>query len=88
MRTQIQTSETCPNFYTLTTPKGKQVQVGLSSGKTCGCSIYIQRNGMNRLSMGRHFWADTTQGAILKAIDAYKAADVKVALRSLLSSLI
>lgn len=88
MPTQIQTSETSPNFYTLTTPKGKQVQIGLSLGKVCGCSIYIQRNGMNRLSMGRHFWADTAQDAILKAIDAYKAADVKAALRSLLSSLL
>ena len=88
MPAQIQTSETSPNFFTLTTTKGKQVQVGLSSGKTCGCSVYIQRNGMNRLSMGRHFWADTAQDSILKAIDAYKAADVKAALRSLLSSLI
>lgn len=86
MPTQIKVSEASPNFFTLTTPKGKQVQVGLSQGNVCGCSVYIQRNGLNRLSMGRHFWADTTQDAILKAIDAYKAADVKAALRSLLSS--
>lgn len=88
MRTQIQPSDTCPNFYTLTTAKGKQVQVGLSLGKVCSCSVYIQRNGRSGLSMGRHFWADTAQEAVLKAIDAYKAADVKAALRSLLSSLI
>lgn len=86
MPTQIKVSEASPSFFTLTTPKGKQVQVGLSQGKVCGCSVFIQRNGLNRLSMGRHFWADSTQDAILKAIDAYKAADVKAALRSLLSS--
>lgn len=70
-------------FVTLTTEKGKEIGVGL--GIEGSCSIYIQRNGLRRLSMGRHFHAHSTEAALLQAVEAYKAADVKAALRALIS---
>jgi hypothetical protein len=70
-------------FATLTTEKGKEIGVG--HGVEGMASIYIQRNGLSGLSMGRHFHAHTTEAALLKAVEAYKAADVKAALRALIS---
>jgi hypothetical protein len=60
-------------YFTLTSPKGKEV--GVSFG--VGVSVYIKRNGLSGLPMGRHF------GSLAEAIDAYKAADVKAALSAL-----
>jgi len=73
-------------FCTLTTEKGKQIGVG--TGVVGMVSIYIRRNGLAGLPMGRHFHAATTEAALLLAVDAYKAADVKAALRALISDLV
>lgn len=82
--TQItQTTATC---FTLTTTRGKTFTVSI--GGEGRISVYIKRNGMKGLAMGRHFFADTTGDAFLKAIEAYKAADIKAALRALLCELI
>ena len=70
-------------YFTLTTEKGKEI--GISLGIDGMASIYIQRNGTRGLSMGRHFHAATTEAALLKAVEAYKAADVKAAIRALIS---
>ena len=70
-------------YVTLTTEKGKQIGVGL--GIEGMASIYIQRSGLSGLSMGRHFHAHNTEAALLKAVEAYKGADVKAALRALIS---
>lgn len=72
-------------FYALTTDKNRLVEVGVNQ---CCASIYIRRNGMRGLSMGRHFWADSNEKALLKAIEAYKAGDIKAALRALLCELL
>lgn len=69
------------NFFSLTTEKGRTVEVGLNQS---GCSIYIKRNGLKSLSMGRHFFGSD---ALVQAVEAYKAADVKAALRALISDL-
>jgi hypothetical protein len=68
-------------FYTLTTGKGKEIGVSLNG---FGCSIYIQRNGFGALSMGRHFFGSD---ALVQAVEAYKAADIKAAIRALISEL-
>jgi hypothetical protein len=70
-------------YFTLTTEKGKEI--GVSLGIDGMASICIQRNGLRGLSMGRHFHAATTEAALLKAVEAYKAADVKAAIRALIS---
>lgn len=72
-------------YYTLTTEKGKEI--GVSLGIDGMASIFIRRNGMRGLSMGRHFHADTTEAALLKAVESYKATDVKSALRALICDL-
>ena len=62
-------------YFTLTSPKGKEIGVSVwPSGRV---SVYIKRNGLNELSMGRHF------ASLTQAIDGYKAADVKTALSAL-----
>ena len=83
MTTLIQ--QTTPTFFRLTTTKGKEVGVSISGSSV---HVYIQRNGLKRLSQGRHFFGNSTQEAFLKAIDAYKAADIKAAFRALLSELL
>lgn len=83
MTTQIQ--QATATFFNLTTVKGKEVGVSISGSSV---HVYIQRNGLKGLSMGRHFFGTSTQEAFLQAIDAYKAADIKAALRALLSELI
>lgn len=83
MATLIQ--QTAPTFFRLTTTKGREVQVSISGSSV---HVYIQRNGLKRLSLGRHFFGDSTQQAFLEAIDAYKAADIKTAFRALLSELL
>lgn len=70
------------DFFTLTTDKGKEIGVSLRDG---GCSVYIRRNGLSGLSMGRHFHAHTAEAALLLAVEAYKATDVKAAIRALIS---
>lgn len=80
------------NYFTLATPRGKHVEVYITGSYA---AVFIRRNGMGRGGriragecVGRHFHADSTQEAILKAIDAYKSADIKAALRALLSDLL
>jgi hypothetical protein len=68
-------------FYNLTTGKGKEIGVDINS---FGCSIYIQRNGLRGLPMGRHFFG---ADALVQAVEAYKAADIKTAIRALISEL-
>jgi hypothetical protein len=70
-------------YFVLVTEKGKEIGVGL--GIDGMASVYIQRNGTRGLSMGRHFHAATTEAALLQAVEAYKAADVKAAIRALIS---
>ena len=83
MATLIQ--QTTPTFFRLTTVKGREVEVSISGSAV---HVYIRRNGLKGLSMGRHFFGDSTQEAFLKAIDAYKAADIKTAFRALLGELL
>jgi hypothetical protein len=63
------------------TAKGKEIGVSITEH---GASIYIQAAGRSKLSMGRHFFGSD---ALLQAVDAYKSAEVKAALRSLISEL-
>ena len=68
-------SQESNSFFTLTTEKGKTVEVQLwSSG---GVTVYIQRNGMRGLPLGRTF------SSLSAAMQAYKASDIKSALMAL-----
>jgi hypothetical protein len=75
--TTLITRET-ETFYTLNTAKGKEI--GVSFGLANMITIYIKRNGMSRLSMGRNF------SSLGDAIEAYKAADIKAALYALMEA--
>ena len=72
--TRIELSTECPNFYILTTEKGKTVQVNLNNGL---CTVYIRQNGSNRLSYGKTF------GSVAEAAESYKRQDIKSALYAL-----
>ena len=72
--TRIELSTECPNFYILTTEKGKTVQVNLNNGL---CTVYIKQNGSNRLSYGKTF------GSVAEAAESYKRQDIKSALYAL-----
>ena len=61
--------------FTLVTAKGKEI--GVSFNLTDRVSVYIKRNGMSGLPMGKHF------GTICEAIDTYKSAEIKAALKAL-----
>lgn len=73
------------NFFELTSSKGRKIGVSVRPDYI---SVYIRRAGLRHCAHGRMFWASTTQEAFLAAIDAYKTADVKAALRALLSELL
>jgi hypothetical protein len=66
-------------YFTLTSPKGKKI--GVCFGLADRVSIYIKRNGLNGLAMGRHF------ASLAEAIAAYKATDVKTALNALVETI-
>lgn len=72
--TRIELSTECPNFYILTTEKGKTVQVNLNNGL---CTVYIKQNGSRRLSYGKTF------RSIAEAAESYKRQDIKSALYAL-----
>ena len=72
--TRIELSTECPNFYILTTEKGKTVEVNLNNGL---CTVYIKQNGSRRLSYGKTF------GSIAEAAESYKRQDIKSALYAL-----
>lgn len=72
--------QTSNSFYTLTTEKGRDIEVALHSWGAV--SVYIQRNGLRGLPMGRKF------SDLPAAVESYKAADVKAALRALISELV
>lgn len=65
-------------FYTLNTSKGKEICV--SFGLPGMVTVYIRRNGMRDLAMGRNF------SSLGDAIEAYKAADIKAALYALMEA--
>ena len=71
---QIQKSTECPNFYILTTEKGKTVQANLNNGL---CTVYIKQNGSRNLSYGKTF------SSVAEAAESYKRQDIKSALRML-----
>jgi hypothetical protein len=75
--TTLITRET-ETFYTLNTAKGKEI--GVSFGLANMITIYIKRNGMSGLAMGRNF------SSLGDAIEAYKAADIKAALYALMEA--
>jgi len=75
--TTLITRET-ETFYTLNTAKGKEI--GVSFGLANMITIYIKRNGMSGLAMGRNF------SSLSDAIEAYKAADIKAALYALMEA--
>ena len=65
-------------FYTLNTAKGKEI--GVSFGLSSMVTVYIKRNGMRDIAMGRNF------NSLGEAIEAYKAADIKAALYALMEA--
>jgi ABC-type nitrate/sulfonate/bicarbonate transport system substrate-binding protein len=75
--TTLITRET-ETFYTLNTAKGKEI--GVSFGLSNMVRIYIKRNGMSELAMGRNF------SSLSDAIEAYKSADIKAALYALMEA--
>lgn len=72
--TLIQESTDYAGFFTLTTEKGKTVEVNTNNGQ---CTVYIKQNGSRRLSYGKTF------GSIAEAAESYKRQDVKAALYAL-----
>jgi hypothetical protein len=74
-------SQQSDTYFTLTTEKGKEIGVSVNENHA---SVYIKRNGLNGLSMGRHFHG---REPLLQVIEAYKAADIKAAIRALISEL-
>jgi hypothetical protein len=72
--TRIELSTECPNFFILTTEKGKTVEVNLSNGL---CTVYIAQNGSRGLSYGKTF------RSIAQAAESYKRQDIKTALYAL-----
>jgi hypothetical protein len=71
---QIQKSTECPDFYILTTEKGKTVEVWADQ---YSCTVYIKQNGSTRLSYGKTF------SSVAAAAESYKRQDIKNALRML-----
>ena len=84
MTTLIEQHTENERFFTLTTEK-RSFEVSIAPQSL---GVYIQRNGLNSLTVGKHFHADSTEEAFINAIEAYKASDVKAALRSLLGELL
>lgn len=73
----------CSTWFDLTTESG--LAFGCSVADYGMVSVYIQQNGITRrLSLGKHFHADTPLAALVKARDSYKKADVKAALSAVL----
>lgn len=73
------------NYITAVAQSGRHVGVSFSPSSI---HVYIQANGSKALPHGKHFFADTTQEAFLKAISSYKSAEVQTALRAVLSALV
>jgi hypothetical protein len=73
--TRIELSTECPNYYILTTEKGKTVEVALHTYG--GCTVYIAQNGSRGLSYGKTF------RSIAQAAESYKRQDIKSALYAL-----
>ena len=73
--TRIELSTECPNYYILTTEKGKTVEVMMHTYG--GCHVYIKQNGGSRLSLGKAF------GSVAEAAESYKRQDIKSALYAL-----
>jgi hypothetical protein len=73
--TLIELATDCPNYYILTTEKGKTVEVMMHTYG--GCHVYIKQNGGRRYSYGKAF------GSIAQAAESYKRQDIKSALYAL-----
>ena len=73
--TRIELSTECPDFYILTTEKGKTVEV--MQHTYGGCTVYIKQNGSRALSYGKTF------GSVAEAAESYKRQDIKSALYAL-----
>ena len=73
--TRIELSTECPNYYILTTEKGKTVEVMMHTYG--GCTVYIAQNGSRGLSYGKTF------RSIAQAAESYKRQDIKSALYAL-----
>ena len=72
--TLIQTTNN-GTFHTLTTEKGKTVEVSTANGL---CTVYIAQNGSrSRLSYGKTF------RSVAEAAESYKRQDIKSALYAL-----
>ncbi len=75
--TRIELSTECPDFYILTTEKGKTVEVWADQ---YSCTVYIKQNGSRGLSYGKTF------RSISEAAESYKRQDIKSALYALAES--
>ena len=73
--TRIELSTECPDYYILTTEKGKTVEVMMHTYG--GCHVYIKQNGNNRFCYGKAF------GTVSEAAESYKRQDIKTALYAL-----
>ena len=72
--TLIQESTEYAGFFTLTTEKGKTVEVNTNNDQV---TVYIKQNGSRRLSYGKTF------RSIAEAAENYKRQDIKNALYAL-----
>lgn len=70
----IQENPNLAGFFELITPKGQSIEVNTRNGQV---TVYIQQKGSRRLPYGRTF------PNLVKAMAAYKSADVKAALYAL-----
>ena len=75
--TLIEESTEYAGFFTLTTEKGKTVEVNTNCNQV---TVYIKQNGSRRLSYGKTF------GSLPEAAESYKRQDIKSALYALAES--
>lgn len=78
----IETFEQLPGYYELTTVKGKTVRVQFSFGRVFVKNVNRAAKVYGDVSMGKQF------ATIGDAVENYKNADIKHALRVLLSELV
>tara|TARA_A200000159_G_scaffold68719_2_gene63648 strand:- start:3125 stop:3355 length:231 start_codon:yes stop_codon:yes gene_type:complete len=72
--TLIQESTELAGFFTLTTEKGKTIEVNTANDQVM---VYIQQNGSRSLSYGKRF------DSLSAAAEGYKRQDIKSALYAL-----
>ena len=72
--TLIQESAELAGFFTLTTEKGKTIEVNTANDQVM---VYIQQNGSRGLSYGKRF------DSLAAAAEGYKRQDIKAALYAL-----